>query len=511
MGKKLRTGIHTAPKVQERELIRKAKALRDHPDILVPRCLPEHCPRCPFDGIRGKLEKVAQFPDDESRLERSGRWGPSLARAYAATLLLALKEEAPYLAPAKTPFGTVHYARRGKAPKQELVGVQYHDVPELRLLTVADWSRKKGYYVYSLEEEMVTTCREDAPPEAFVVEGVRRLGANLQHRDGAFACPHAEADPALVVRWRGAGTDLAVCGRCGENEGSVPATLRERMVVPRGAEPFGVALRMNLGCAGTACGLGEDRPLEGDDAEAYLAGKRTEAALLEGEVEAAFRRGAASGAFLAGQTCFEKDYDGFLEACHVPENLREAFRGIREDLKAGLYVKEPSLAKLLGALDEEEVRLLVHGYLGNEALADGLLEAVEAEGKGREDLLREAQALRRDVDVLASLPTWDRLPPVATLADGVARAFKTEGKDTASLRARRALDAGTKEKVVGMALLQALEVTGGKEWTFREEERKLAEFLVPMARELLEAEGEAYRAALSQLITASGSGESLPE
>jgi hypothetical protein len=64
---------------------------------------------------------------------------------------------------------------------------------------------------------------------------------------------------------------------------------------------------------------------------------------------------------------------------------------------------------------------------------------------------------------------------------------------------------------LALAFLEALGSASGKQWMFRDEEKQLADFLVPMARELLEAEGEEYGKALQELLTASGSGEVLPK
>lgn len=507
MGKKIRTAIRAASKVQERELIRKAKALRKRPEALVPRCLPETCPRCPFDSLLQRLERVAQFAEDEKRLEALARRGHPLARAYAATLLLAAQEKAPYLAPAKTPFGTVHFARRGKAGQEHLVGVQHYDVPELCLLTVGGWARKRGYYVYSLEEGMVTTCREDRPPRAFVEESLRRLKRQFGPGDGERSCPHVPPEPALVVTWKGAGLDLVLCGKCAVGPENLVAFLRTRMVTPRRAAPFGVALRLDLGCEGTVCGLGADRPLTGEDAEAYLAGKRGEDDLLPKETERALQDAAARGAFLVGRRCFEDDGGAFVQALGLPEDLRPVCLALLEEAEEGLYVPEASLAKFLDALEEGQVDELLARYLEDDTEAEALLEA--SKGKGREALVQEARALRRDAQVLARIPSWGRLPAVAALADGVARTYRTRGAEEAAVQARRGLDGGPKQKVVALALLEALGIAGGKEWTFREEEKELADFLAETARELLTAEGDAYRDALQRLLVTSGSGESL--
>ncbi|MCJ2554750.1 MAG: hypothetical protein LN410_00890 [Candidatus Thermoplasmatota archaeon] len=510
MVRKVRTGIRTAPKVLERELIAKAKALRDRPELLVPSCLKESCPRCPFDAILAKLQKVVPAAEDESRLQYMARRGHPLARAYAATLLMGLQEKADYLAPAKTPFGTFQYAHRGRAPREQLVGVQYYNVPELRLLTVGEYARKHRLHVYSLREGMVTSCREDRPPEAFVQESLARLKQNLTQDEDGVACPHAGTQPTLVVHWRGAGIKIALCGKCQPSGGNLPAFLAERMVLPDLASSFDLSLRLRLGCAGDLCGLGEDRPLVSGAALLYLDGKKGADEILKRETARAIEEATAAGAYILGDHCFEGDPEAFLRAVGVPEGLRPTLDSLLEGREGGIAVSEASLAKLLGALEEEDVERLLASLLNDQELAEALWKAAQAEGRSREQVVQEALDTRKDMDVLSRLPSWDTLPPLASLADRVARAFKTDGKEEAVIRATHGLQAGGKEKVVSLAFLLALEAAKGKGWTFRKEERELAEFLTPMARDLLGSEGAGYRESLQELLTASGSSEVLP-
>jgi hypothetical protein len=512
VGRKLRTSIRAAPKVQEKELIRKARELRSKPEILVPRCVEESCPRCPFDSLLEKLRRVAQVADDEARLERFSKHGPPLVRAYAATLLLAIQERASYLAPAKTPFGTVHYALRGKATKDKLVGVQYYDVPELRLLTIADIARKRGLHVYSLEDGMVTTCREDRPPAEFVEESLGRLQISLRPRDGERVCPHAGDESAVVVEWRGADLRIVTCSKCKPPKGNLPTFIGSRMIVPRLSDCFGVRIRLNLRCHGDTCSLDQDWEPSETNAQAYLEGRMGEADLLRKEVDRIIADVASSeGLLILGRECFEGDYEAFLKAVGVPEDLKPALEELEDELSAGLVVSEATTAKLLEALSRDQMVVLLKALTEDEEMAEALVEAAETEGRSAEDVLSEALEFRRDLDVVSRLPSWDELPPHAALADSVARAYKTQGEERAIIAATKGLKGSHRQQVLALAFLEALGSAGGKKWMFREEERQLAEFLVPMARELLEAEGEAYEEALQKLLTASGSGEVLPK
>ncbi len=511
MGRKLRTGIRAAPKVQEKELVRKAKALRGIPEILVPRCVGESCPRCPFDVLRERVVRVSQVADDEAALERLARRGHPLMKAYAATLLVGLQGKAPYLAPAKTPYGTFHFALRGKADREHLVGVQYYDIPELRLLTIGDMARKKRLHVYALEQEMVTTCREDRPPEEFVRESLKRTHISFSQHDDEFTCPHGDEDPSVVLHWLGAGVKLVLCRRCSPPKENLVAFLGQRMIVPDLAASFELYIRPNLECTEDLCTFGGDHSLTGARASSYLTGEMSEGRLIEETLADLIpEKTKSEGIFVLGNQCFEEDYEAFLKAAKVTGDLVPAFMELRDDLGDGLVVQEASLSKLVDSLDRDPMVHLLAALLGDDEMAEAMMETAEDEGRSMDEVLAKALKTRRDMTALSSLPSWESLPPLATLADEVAKTHRTKGREEAALLASRGLQGETSQKVLALALLQGLEAAAGKKWMFRTEEQQLADFLTPMVSDLLEAEGEQYAEVLQKLLTASGSGEVLP-
>ncbi len=497
--------------MQEKELIRKATELRSRPEVLVPRCVEESCPRCPFDPLLERLLRVSKLAEDEARLEGLARRGHPLVKAYAATLLLAVQEKAPYLAPAKTPFGTVHYALRGKARKEQLVGVQYFDVPELRLLTIGDMARKKGLHVYSLKEEMVTTCRDDRPPLEFVEESLSRAQISFRRREDEYVCPHGE-EPALVVEWIGAGVKAVLCRRCRPPKGNLVTMLGNRMIVPRLQDSFNLHLRAKVHCRGEECSFAGDRPLERLEVVDYFSGEIGEEELLRRETKKAIEEVATEeGLFILGNECFEQAYDAFLRALKVPTDLLPAFRELEGELSEGMVLRESSTTKFVEALGRDQRLVLLKALVRDEEMAEALLEASEAEERSADEVLAEALELRKDLAVESRLPTWRELPKVAALTDSVARSYKRKGREEAALLAGKGLQGDPAQKVLALALLQALDAAAGKQWMFRDEERQLADFLTPMAKELLQVDGEAYREGLQRLLTASGSGEVLPQ
>jgi hypothetical protein len=215
---RIRTGARTASKVQEKDLIRKAKRLKKDPDLILPKCV-NHS-RCYFDIIRKQVRRIQTFADNEQMLKKFSGKGDLLARAYAATLLLAIEGKAPYLAPFKSPFGTVPFAFRGKTKKEKLVAVQYFDEPKWAIMGVLDIVRKKKLHVYSTKDGMVCTGRLPEPPKEFVKRTIGELSPNLKVKNKVYTCPHLDSDtikdseqkgvPYLEVTWNSADTTIAI-------------------------------------------------------------------------------------------------------------------------------------------------------------------------------------------------------------------------------------------------------------------------------------------------------------
>jgi hypothetical protein len=194
---RIRTGARAASKVQEKELIKKAKRLSRNPELIIPQCGGE-CRRCIFDKTRAQLRRVQQAMEagNERLLSGYAKHGDALARAYAATLSIALAGKAPYLAVFRTPFGEVPYAYRGKAKREKLIGVQYFDDPKLRLLSVVDLVHKRGLHIYSAKDTMTCTGREPKPPSQFVqqmLQGLKypfpALSTSAKVRGNLYTCP----------------------------------------------------------------------------------------------------------------------------------------------------------------------------------------------------------------------------------------------------------------------------------------------------------------------------------
>jgi hypothetical protein len=227
---KIRTGARTASKVQEKDLIQKAKHLRKNPELVLPQC-DQKCRFCPFDKIRRQLEVISAHSDDKKYLTKMAGKGDALARAYAATLLLAIKGEVPYLAVFRTPMAEITFAYRVNCKREKLVGIQYYDDPIWRMLSILDIVKKKGIYIYSLDNKMVCTGKDPDPPAEFIEQMIGSLKSKVKgiQIDGYtyYTCPHLDGakisknkparEPYLKINWLSADVSIGVCERCAKH------------------------------------------------------------------------------------------------------------------------------------------------------------------------------------------------------------------------------------------------------------------------------------------------------
>ena len=94
------------------------------------------------------------------------------------------------------------------------------------------------------------------------------------------------------------------------------------------------------------------------------------------------------------------------------------------------------------------------------------------------------------------------------IVDEVARTYKAMGKkETIRLIDRAGKE--TKTKSTNCGFLKALGAIKGKEWQFTKEELDYGDYLAEFAKVLLDSQPEDYKDAVQNLLTASGSGETV--
>lgn len=493
--------LHSAGRVTEADLLERARALAEDPSLATPVCEGGCVLLSPVAAARRAIPRVHAARDDEKALQRLASRGNDLARAYAATLLVARSGKVPFVADLRVGGETIPYVIRGKAKPFFLAGLQNHHDRALRLLAFAPWAKKRKMHFFSADRGVVCTGRQARPPVDFVEEEAALLG--LERKGDAFVCEHggaASGRDSIVVRWRAAGVRLERCEECAEDEGSTVGELKRHMAGPRLSTQFeaDVSLAPFRGVP-----LDVDAPLPAETARKYVEGALGDAALLEAARQARVDALRASGrrAYVAGDTSHGDDADAFLASLAPNASEEQALRAALAEHEGAVVLERASTSRALAELWPQHGLRMLAAVGGEEAARRLHKESVRPEEAT--DLVRRAAKEGATRAGLWGLPAYGPLPKAAAVADAVSRAYRASGADAA---ARIALDRAGQGEVAGvvLALLEALGAAKGQEWRFGTTDRELATTLAPLVARLLRAPAAEYHDALVQVARATG-------
>lgn len=504
----MRTQLRAASKLQERELQAKAERLAERPGLALPRC---HGHRSHFRALERAVAKVREARLEPGKLAKLTRRGPPLARAFAATFLLGRGgDEQLIMLQVKTPLGKVPVASRGKAKAHHLVGVQYFDDRQLRLMLVGDLVKRKRLAFYSMPEGGIACGgRAATPPPEFVESEARSLG--LAKDPQGWGCAHAmQADERLTLHWKAAGVSLRKCASCLGDTNTLH-TIVQHVAARRVLEGFDVRVELAPlpSEGGQPAELPAEAPLDPAALERYRKGELNDAGLLQAQRAArlAHLRTLPGPLFVNNGVSYGRDLAAFVASLGPTPLEAAALRGGLEGWTKPLVVERGSPSKVLGELWPERGQAALEAVAGSAEVAREIFRAHDAGAKGVGPALQQAQArgLRRATD--EALPAYKHLPPAPRLADAVARAHRAHGRAAAVA----VLDAIDDPRLKGLvhAFELALGAGKGREWKYAPLDIDLARQLQPHAAALLRASPEAYHDALQGLARALGVTEDL--
>lgn len=518
---KIRTGARTAAKVQEKELITKAKKIKKNPKLVIPKC--DHEGRCPLDKIRRQVVRVQSYAEDEKKLTRLAGSGDQLARAYAATLLLAQSEKAPYLAVFRTPFGEIAYAQRGKVKKEKLIGVQHYDKPKWRFMSLVDLATKKGLHIYFTKSGLICKGREAKPPEIFVREMIGDLKYQFRKVGNIYTCEHIQPKDVkekeitshsyLLVSWKSAKVKIAVCVRCASKKSNIIASITQNMAVPKPEKDFEIDVINNVDCKVDCknCKFEKHIDIEDEIKQSYNNGTLSDYGLLEKhaiEFEEHIKEGDIK-VYVMDEDCYGEDMDAFIEALNPTDYEKEGLIEILKKVKTPVVVSKGTPNKILGMFWDEYGKDAINAILGDEKTAENLFDKKDTAKSSPSQILKEATILMKKRDIISALPEYPHLPPIAKFADNVARIFMTKGKEDA-LRAIEHYKGGdTRIKSVAYSFLLAMDQGASKKWQYTKTEIDFAQFLKEPASKLLKSKPGEYHDNLQSLLSATGSTKKL--
>ncbi|WP_455392969.1 hypothetical protein [[Eubacterium] cellulosolvens] len=519
---RIRTGARTASKVQERELIRKAKKLKKDPELILPKCV-NHS-KCYFDVIRKQIRRIQTFADNELMLKKFSGRGDPLARAYAATLLLAIEGKAPYLAPFKTPFGTVPFAMRGKTKREKLVAVQYYDDPKWAILGVLDIVKKKKLHVYSTKDGLICTGRVAEPPTNFVKQTIGTLTPNLTAKKNVYACPHLDPErvrnddqkgvPYLEVDWDSAETTIAVCNRCAnKSKEHTMAILTQRIADKNVTKDFRVNVIAQPICEENCkdCQLEDPQEVSDEYLSKYQLGEISDAELISKHLESLRETYKYMGKkiYIMDNHCYGPNLKAFIKAMKPTTLERRALWAVLKKIDESIIFDKATPSKILGYYWRDYGKTAIFAITHDNKLSKTIYKKFDINKTKASEILKEADVEIKKKTIISLLPTYTRLPPIAQFADNIARTYMTKGPEE-SVRAIDKYKGGdTKIKAVAYAFLLALNRGEGKKWQYTQTEHDFAQYLKEAANKLLESEPANYHDTLQSLLSATGSTEKI--
>jgi hypothetical protein len=484
---RLRLKARIAPKVMEKDLMEKARMLRDDPTLMLPDCSID-CGACPFKRTRKRLERIAQFKDDPARLARFARSGDKLARAYAATIGLLHEETTPYLATATFSGGTIAYAQRGKTYKEMLIGVQNFDSPKWRVMSVVHLV-SRGLHFYSWKNGFVCTGRTASPPDDYVKHAAESVGAS-KLVGNVYYCPHdPESENHIEFDWITTDKNIVLCDLCATKAKNTLKKLGEGMAVPKVLNEFDISIVRPLkvvsgkgGCDGLMA-----RKIDEDLLEQYSEGKLGDKELIDKHVGQVREElvGRSLRAYVRGDRCFGEDVEAFVKDIAQDEVEVKALTGLLEDVNHPVVVDSN-----ISVNDLLKVYWSGHGNdalmaLVSEDLADKYSKEAESADSPLK-VIRKAVREEENKEVIAQIPKYSCLSQHGEFVDEVTRAYKTGGQTAALafLDGMKSNDHRTRS--ITYAFYLALGVTT-KAWKFTDEEKEYGEHLQHMAKDLLES------------------------
>ncbi len=506
-----RFGISAGTKVQQSNLRKLAKRMADDPKVIVPECVSQ-CSSCAFDKTLVKLRKIHSMRKNDKALVKLASSGKQLERGYASMLILANETTPIMFATAGLPSGDVSYTNRGKMNKETLIGFQHFDDPVLRLLAYSEIALKRRIHLYSTEKKILCSGKQASYPEELLREIIRNTDYTLRKAGGTYQCEHMSQHEgqSLRIDIKSLGISLEICKQCTSRKVNIYNELIERVLARHPEKDFEIFLAHDLKCiSGDNCSLDSMGINTSQLIGRYRSGSLSDRELLEEHsiLTRETLEGLGKTIFVLGNNCFEDDMDAFISALEPSEIEEVALKRMLKAAHEPIVLDTGTPNAVLSLFWDKIGASAIYAVIGDKELAAKIYKETKDSGKPPAQILRDAKIQAQSKNVLDSLPEL-KLGTLGKHADEIARTYKAMGKaETIRLIDRSAK--GTKMKSINCGFLKSMNALKGKEWQFTKEELDYGEYLKDFAKALLDSEPSEYREKLQNLLTASGSGETI--
>jgi hypothetical protein len=505
-GRTTRSFARTAPKSQEKYLIENAKKLQEDPFLILPTCTEESARY--FQKLRKRITKVHQYCSDEKKLEKLSH-KKGLDGALAGTYLLAISEKAPYLAALTFPTGDITYAQRGKADREKLIAVQHFDDPVFRLRGITDIVFKKKLHVYSWDAGYVCTGRDAHPPTEFIDFIRNKIGFSSQK--DIISCPHVPPNIArkkeylplnyLRIEWIPAQIIIALCENCAKSTKNTMFTISKYMLQRNLSDDFAIEVVTQMG---QHQGLSDAQKTA--SLQEYLSGKFTDAEFIKkiSKSQQDSVKIAEEKILVLDGVSYGTDVPRFVEALQPTSSEKTALEFFLSKSQEPVILSKTSPGKVLERFWDQYGRDFLDSILDDKEKAASLFQLDDTPS----NIIVLAFEYQQRQTILSQLPVFQSLPPLAAFVDTVARTYRTFGEKKTLAEIKNHPDT-PKAKSIAYAFLLALRKGTEEKWKYSKEEIDYGEFLQEYTIKLLKVEPDQYKAVLQELLTVSGSSETI--
>jgi len=502
-----RTFARTAAKSLEKRLVENAKKLKKNPYLILPEYTDNYS-RKYFEKIKKSLERVDRFSNDSKKLEKlSNKRG--LDGALAGTLLIAHSEKAPYLAVAKIHTGDITYAQRGRADREKLIAVQHFDDPLLRLLGIKDVALKRKLHIYSWDNGFISTGKEGKPPKEFIEFVIGKT--DFTYKNGVATCGDINIETVknkqflknyyLKIHWKSADISIAICEDCAKSTKNTIFNITKYLIETDISNDFSINVIGQV-IEQSESGLEQETQYLDD----YLSGKLTDLQFIiknKKWQEESLKKSEEKLLVLDGNS-YGTDINKFIKALKPNKFEQKGLEFILEKIEEPVVLNKVTPNKVLEIFWKKYGLDAIESILGDDEMSEKFFSLDDTPS----DILEVVFKYKERQQILSQLPKYNALPPLANFADHIARTYKTFGEKKTLAEIKKRPD-NPKGKSLAYAFLLVFGKGKDKKWKYSQIEVEYGEFLKEHARELLDSQPKKYHKALQNLLTASGSSESI--
>ena len=506
--RRVRTFARTATKTQEKTLIDNAKQLYENPLQLLPDTSDSSCQKH-LSQIEKRINKISRFKDDQDKLEKLAN-KKGIEGAFAGTLYLAISEKAPYLGVLKLPTGDITYAQRGKADREKLIGIQHHNDPVLRLLTLKELAFKRNFNLYSWDTGYICSGKTPEPPQPFIDFISNKI--KLTRHKNVIYCPHLKPDLIknskihkehyLRIHWKSAEWYCGICKDCAKNTKNTMFTISKYMLEPELSEDFDISIIAEVIKHHTT----EDTDTQ--YISEYLSGQLTDYNFITKNVSS--RKSAIGEAeekiLVVNGTSYGDDIQGFIKALKPAKHEIPALEYILQEIEEPLVLDQASSTKIYEKYWTNFGKQYLATVITDEKMIDSFMQLDETP----QEILKFANEFIKRQQILSQYPTYSKLPPLAQFIDSTVKTYLTFGKDKTLTDLKQHPDT-PKGRSIAYAFFLFFKKEKDFKWKYTAEEVESGEFLLTYVKNLMTGKPSHYSQHLQDILTASGSNEQLPK